>query len=171
MNRNRISRFAKAATASVALSLGLTACTRDYTVAYVYVTSAKANPGVINQYSVDYQSGALTQVGTAVNTGANPVNLVPSPDGLAVYVVNKGDATVQEFLVQSDGSLKSTNSYKINGSSPDQRRHRSCRQVPVRHLHLPVRVLRNHPRTWRRGHIPRQCRSLARRCIDRQRGQ
>jgi 6-phosphogluconolactonase len=118
MNRNRISRFAKAATASLALSLGLTACTRDYTVAYVYVTTAKSTPGVVNQYSVDFQSGALTQIGTGVQAGTNPVNLVPSPDGLAVYVVNKGDSSVQEFLVQGDGSLKSTNTYKITGSSP-----------------------------------------------------
>lgn len=118
MNRNRISRFAKAATASAALSLSLTACTRDYTVAYVYVTNAKANPGTINQYGVDYQSGALTQIGTSVTAGSNPVHLVPSPDNLAVYVVNNGDSSVQEFLVQSDGSLKSTNSYKITGSSP-----------------------------------------------------
>ena len=118
MNRNRISRIAKAATASLALSLGLTACTRDYTVAYVYVTTAKSNPGIINQYAVDYQSGALQQIGTGIAAGSNPVTLVPSPDGLAIYVINKGDSSVQEFLVQGDGSLKSANTYKITGSSP-----------------------------------------------------
>src|SRR5438309_4026954 len=109
MNQNRIIRVSNAATASVELSLGLTACTRDYVVAYVYVTNAKANPGTINQYAVDYLSGALTQIGTPVAAGSNPVNLVPSPDNLAVYVVNKGDSSVQEFLVQGDGSLKATN--------------------------------------------------------------
>ncbi|GAC1419948.1 MAG: hypothetical protein NVSMB62_13350 [Acidobacteriaceae bacterium] len=117
-HRNRIGRIAKFAAASLGLTLGLTACTRDYTVAYVYMTTAKSNPGLVDQYAVDYQSGALTQIGTPVAAGNNPVTLVASPDGLFVYVINKGDSTVQEFGVQGDGSLKSQNTYKINGSSP-----------------------------------------------------
>ncbi|MDP9039048.1 MAG: lactonase family protein [Acidobacteriota bacterium] len=117
-HRNRFGRIAKAATASLALTLGLTACTRDYTVAFVYMTSSKSNPGLIDQYGVDYQSGALTRIGSAIAAGNNPVTLVPSPDGLFLYVVNKGDASVQEFGVNGDGSLTSKNTYKINGSSP-----------------------------------------------------
>ena len=117
MNRNRISRIAKATVASLAVTLGLTACTRDYTVAYVYMTTAKSSPGVVDEYAVDYSSGALTQIGTT-QAGNDPVTVIPSPSGLFVYVINRGDSSVQEFAVQSNGTLVSKNVYKINGSLP-----------------------------------------------------
>jgi 6-phosphogluconolactonase len=118
MNLNEISRIAKASIVSLAIVLGLSACTRDYTVAFVYMTTAKSNPGVINQYGVDYQSGALIPIGSAIAAGNDPVFIVPSPSGLFVYVLNRLDSTVQEFAVQGDGSLVSKNVYKINGSFP-----------------------------------------------------
>jgi 6-phosphogluconolactonase len=98
----------------------MSACTRDYTVAYVYMTTAKSNPGVIDQYAVDYVSGALTAIGTPIAAGNDPTTLVASPNGLFIYVVNHLDSTnpVQEFAVQSDGSLVLKNSYKISGSLP-----------------------------------------------------
>src|SRR5450432_1224860 len=99
MNFIEMGRISKAAIVSLAMVLGLSACTRDYTVAYVYMTTAKSNPGVINQYAVDYQSGALIPIGSPVAAGNDPVTLVPSPSGLFVYVLNRLDATspVQEF--------------------------------------------------------------------------
>jgi len=101
----------------VAMIFGLASCTLDYVVGYVYVTTNKSSPGVIDQYSIDYQSGALTQIGTPVAAGNNPVRLVASPSGKFVYVVNQGDSTVQEFAVQGDGTLASKNVYKT-GNSP-----------------------------------------------------
>jgi 6-phosphogluconolactonase (cycloisomerase 2 family) len=118
MRLNEISRIAKASIVSVAITLSLSACTRDYTVAFVYMTTAKSNPGVINQYAVDYKSGSLTTIGTAVAAGNDPVAQVASPSGLFIYVVNRLDSTVQEFAVQGDGSLVSKNVYKINGTLP-----------------------------------------------------
>jgi 6-phosphogluconolactonase (cycloisomerase 2 family) len=113
-----MSRIAKASIVSLATVLGLSACTRDYTVAFVYMTTAKSNPGVINQYAVDFKSGSLTTIGTAVAAGNDPVAQVASPSGLFIYVVNRLDSTVQEFAVQGDGSLVSKNVYKINGTLP-----------------------------------------------------
>jgi 6-phosphogluconolactonase (cycloisomerase 2 family) len=110
--------MAKAGVVSLAMILGLSSCSLDYVVGYVYVTAAKSTPGIIHQYSIDYQSGALTEIGTAPPAGSNPVRIVAAPNGKFVYVVNNGDSTVQEFAVQTDGTLSSKNTYKVTGSSP-----------------------------------------------------
>jgi 6-phosphogluconolactonase (cycloisomerase 2 family) len=107
--------MAKVSIVSLAMVLGLSSCSLDYVVGYVYVTTAKT--GVINQYSIDYQSGALAPIGSPVQAGNNPVRLVGSPSGKFVYVVNQGDSTVQEFAVQSDGTLVSKNTYPT-GKTP-----------------------------------------------------
>ena len=124
MGRPTMSRAA-ARTAKTVLSIaalstafGLTACTRDYTLAYLYVTTSKASPGIINQYTVDYQSGAIVQIGTPIAAGANPVASVAAPNATTIYVVNQGDSTVQEFAVGSDGLLTSKNTYSVTGNTP-----------------------------------------------------
>jgi len=97
--------------------LGLASCSLDYVVGFVYMTTAKSNPGVINQYSIDFQSGALTEIGTPVAAGKNPVRIIPAPNGKFVYVANQGDSTVQEFAVNSDGTLTSKNTYPLSGGT------------------------------------------------------
>lgn len=121
MNFSKINRKAKASilavTVSAALVLGLTSCSLDYVVGYVYVATAKTSPGVIDQYSIDFQSGSLTEIGSPIAAGKNPVRLISAPNGRFVYVINQGDSTVQEFAVQSDGTLASKNTYPT-GSTP-----------------------------------------------------
>jgi 6-phosphogluconolactonase (cycloisomerase 2 family) len=97
-------------------ALGLTACTRDYTVAYVYATAANAG---INEYGVDYRSGALVPIaGSPVAAGNNPVKIIASPNSLFVYVLNQGDSTIQQFAVETEsGKLTSKNTYST-GSTP-----------------------------------------------------
>jgi 6-phosphogluconolactonase len=107
-----------AALASLALACGLTACTRDYTLAYLYVTTSGATPGVIDQFAVDYQTGAIVQFGTPVATGNNPVASIAAPNATTIYVINQGDSTVQEFAVQSGGGLVSKNTYATTGNTP-----------------------------------------------------
>src|SRR5580698_8518759 len=116
MKLTSMGRGTMAAMGSLAMVLGLTACTRDYVVSYLYVTSAKNS--IVNQYAVDYQTGALTPIGTPPSTGNNPVTLVAAPNGMFVYVINQGDSSVQEFAVQGDGSLVSKNVYKNAAGSP-----------------------------------------------------
>jgi 6-phosphogluconolactonase (cycloisomerase 2 family) len=110
-----VSGFARAASAMMLTAVvGLTACTRDYTVAYLYATSTSG----INEYAVDYQSGALVQItGSPVGAGNNPVSIVPTTNGLFLYVLNQGDSTVQEFAIDGDGKLTSKNTYKT-GTHP-----------------------------------------------------
>jgi 6-phosphogluconolactonase len=115
MNLKKISRIAKVSIGSAAMVLGLASCSLDYVVGYVYMTTSKTN--VIDEYSIDFQSGALSQVGTPVATGNNPVKVISSPSGSFVYVLNQGDSTVQEFAVQSGGGLVSKNSYPT-GKNP-----------------------------------------------------
>ena len=123
MRFERFSGVAKASIVSMAMMLGLSSCSLDYVVGYVYVTATKnaqgtGAQGVVHQYSIDYQSGALTEIGSPVQAGSNPVRIVAAPNGKFVYVVNQGDATVQEFAVQTDGTLAAKNSYKVTGSLP-----------------------------------------------------
>ncbi len=123
MNLQTIGRKAKrpvmTAALSAAMVFGLASCSLDYVVGYVYMTTAKSTPGVINQYSIDFQSGALATIGTPVAAGNNPVRLIAAPSGQFVYVVNQGSNSVQEFAVQSDGTLVSKNTYTIaGGTSP-----------------------------------------------------
>ena len=115
---NRFSRLAKVSVVSVAMVLGLASCSLDYTVGYVYMTTNKSNPGLIDQYAIDFDSGALSVVGTPVAAGNDPVTLVAAPNGQFVYVINQGDSTVQEFAVEGDGSLASKNVYKTTGTHP-----------------------------------------------------
>jgi len=115
MNLHKISRIAKVSIGSAAMVLGLASCSLDYVVGYVYMTTSKT--GVIDQYAIDFQSGALTSIGTPVATGTDPVRLVADPTGKFVYVVNQGSNTVQELAVQGDGTLASKNSY-ATGNSP-----------------------------------------------------
>jgi 6-phosphogluconolactonase (cycloisomerase 2 family) len=97
--------------------LGLASCSLDYTVGYVYMTTNKSNPGLIDQYAIDFDSGALSQIGSPVAAGNNPVMLVASPSGMFVYVLNQADSTVQEFAVQGDGTLASQHVYPITGGT------------------------------------------------------
>jgi 6-phosphogluconolactonase (cycloisomerase 2 family) len=113
---NRLSRIAKVSIGSVAMVFGLASCTLDYYADYVYMTTSQSSPGVVNEYAVDFQSGALSSIGT-VNAGNDPVKLVAAPNGTFVYVINQGDSTVQEFAVQSNGTLVSKNVYPT-GNSP-----------------------------------------------------
>jgi 6-phosphogluconolactonase len=115
-------RIAKASLVSLALGLGLTACTRDYTVAYVYVTTSKANPGLIDAYGVDYQSGALIQLADSpIPAGRNPVGLVSStsPNGnIFLFVLNHDDSTVGSYAVGTDGKLYGQQTFNTTGSFP-----------------------------------------------------
>jgi 6-phosphogluconolactonase len=110
MKLKNIGRVALATALSLAIGLGATACSRDYTAAYVYAVS-KAN-GNIAAYAVDYQSGALTQISGspfANSGGSNPIDTVPitvvaSPSGKFIYVVNYA-GSISVNAVGSDGKL------------------------------------------------------------------
>ena len=119
MNLHMIRRTAKLSVVSAAMVLGLASCSLDYTVGYVYMTTNQTNPGLIDQYAIDFDSGALSQIGSPIAAGNNPIALVASPSGKFIYVVNQGDSTVQEFAVQSNGTLVTQHTaYPTGGAHP-----------------------------------------------------
>lgn len=127
MKLNNIGRGALASILSLAMGLGVTACSRNYTLAYVYVTTSQplagsSLDGGISAYGVDYQSGALIPLADSpIPAGKNPVTLVASPasaNGQFLYVVNRDDSSVMEFSIGTDGKLYLKNTYNTTGSLP-----------------------------------------------------
>jgi 6-phosphogluconolactonase (cycloisomerase 2 family) len=118
MTLKTVGQRAIASIVSVAMGLGLTACGRDYTVGYVYATTAKDAAGLINGYKVDYQQGYLTQLSNSPipSGGKNPVTVVASPDHLSIYVVHRDDSSVVHFLIGTDGKIYPQKTYNITGS-------------------------------------------------------
>ena len=116
-------RAAKASIASmlsVAMGLGLTACSSNHTVAFLYATTAKNNPGVISGYKIDFQAGHLSQLADSPvpSGGRNPVALVASPDHRFIYVVHRDDSTIVYFAIGTDGKLYAQHTYNVTGSFP-----------------------------------------------------
>ncbi|GGA75167.1 hypothetical protein GCM10011507_28200 [Edaphobacter acidisoli] len=124
MKLNKLGRGALASIVSVALGLGLTACSRDYVLSYVYVTNAKpasagATNGAVTAYAVDYLQGTLTPLpDSPIAAGKNPVTDVATPNGQTLYVINHDDSTVMQFSIGTDGKLYLKNTVNITGSFP-----------------------------------------------------
>jgi 6-phosphogluconolactonase len=121
MKWNKLGRGTLASILSLAL-VSVTACSRDYVLAYVYVTTAKplttgSQNGGVSAYAVDYQIGSLTPLADSpIAAGRNPVTLVASPNGLNVYVVNHDDSSVGEYSIGTDGKIFLQNTYNVTGS-------------------------------------------------------
>jgi 6-phosphogluconolactonase (cycloisomerase 2 family) len=117
MDLNKMGRVAMASVASLAMVCGLTSCSRDYTLAYLYVTTQTTSGGEVLQYSVDYQTGAVVPFGTPATAGSNPVASVAAQDAKFIYVVNQGSSTVQPFAVADTGELTAGTAV-ATGSTP-----------------------------------------------------
>ena len=123
MKWNKLGRGTLASVLSLAL-VSVTACSRDYVLAYVYVTTAKpltsaSKHGGINAYAVDYQIGSLTPLADSpIEAGTNPVTLVASPNGLNLYVVNHDDATIGVYAIGTDGKIFLQSTVNTTGSNP-----------------------------------------------------
>jgi 6-phosphogluconolactonase len=121
MKWNKLGRGTLASILSLAL-VSVTACSRDYVLAYVYVTTAKpltsSSPnGGVSAYAVDYQIGSLTPLADSpIQAGRNPVTLVASPNGLNLYVINHDDSSVGEYAIGTDGKIFLQNTYNVTGS-------------------------------------------------------
>jgi 6-phosphogluconolactonase len=114
-------RATMASMVSMAMALSITACNSDYTVAYLYMTTAKTLPhGLINGYKVDYQSGVLVALeDSPIDAGGrNTVALVAAPNNLYVYTVNHDDSDVLELAIGTDGKLYPETTYNVTGSYP-----------------------------------------------------
>lgn len=106
---------------SVAMALGVTSCSNDYTVSYVYMVTSKPLPhGLINGYQVDYQTGYLLPLlDSPIDAGGrNTLGLVVAPNQLFLYTVNNFDSDVTELAIGTDGKLYPQASFNTSGSLP-----------------------------------------------------
>ena len=108
--------------AALALALGLTSCSRDYTVGYVYAVSA--SNAAVSAYAIDFQTGILNQIAGSpfTSTVSDPLKIVASPNNQAIYIIggpNGPDGnSVEELLVGSDGKLYGSHTYNLTGTYP-----------------------------------------------------
>jgi 6-phosphogluconolactonase (cycloisomerase 2 family) len=119
MKFNTMIRTGLAAATSLAVALGISACSRDYTVAYVYSISASSS--TISGFAIDYQTGVLVQLqGSPFATQlTNAVSVVSAPSGNAVYAIGgTQQAQVESFSVGTDGKLYGQHTYNITGTYP-----------------------------------------------------
>jgi 6-phosphogluconolactonase len=121
MKFSQIRRITQATVLSLAIGLGMTACSEDYTIDFLYVTNSRALPGggldgAVSAYKVDNQSGALTQIVDSPydSGGQGPVDIVLSPNNQALYVVNNQNSTIEEFLIGTDGKIYPEFGYTMN---------------------------------------------------------
>ena len=118
MKWNSTGRGIKALAVTLAVGLGITACSRDYTVGYLYVTAAtRTTSGLVVAYSIDFQSGALQQLADSpiASGGNNPVTLVAAPNSKFLYVLNHDapSSNIVEFAIGTDGKLYAQNTYPV----------------------------------------------------------
>lgn len=124
MKLNSICRTGAAALLSLAGCLGLTACSRDYTVGFLYVTSSRGTPanpnGILNEYGIDYQTGSLLRLASSGQDsgGRNPVALAITSNQKTVFVVNRDDNNIVNFSIGTDGKLYSQKTVTVAGSYP-----------------------------------------------------
>ncbi|HEX4037642.1 MAG TPA: beta-propeller fold lactonase family protein [Acidobacteriaceae bacterium] len=109
-----------AAGATVALGLLMISCGASNTIDFLYVIGNLDNPGQINVYEVNSQSGALYQIADSPypSGGRNPVYEVSAPNDLSLYVANHDDNTIVQFLIGTDGKLYPVQTVNTPGTEP-----------------------------------------------------
>jgi len=127
MKFKKTSQLLLVSAASLGLAGLLTACsqlTETLTIAFVYVSSAKAagpdNYGQVDVFEINSQSGHMRQIPTSPfpSGGRNPVAEAVSSDDTNLYVVNRDDNTIVQFIIGSDGKLYPQNTVNTPGVFP-----------------------------------------------------
>lgn len=123
MKFNKSGQLLLVAGASLVAASLLSACA-TLTVDFVYVTSALAaaanSSGVIDVFEVNSESGFMRQIPSSPfpSSGRNPVAEVVAPDSKSLYVVNKDDNTIVQFLIGNDGKLYPKSTVNTPGIFP-----------------------------------------------------
>jgi 6-phosphogluconolactonase (cycloisomerase 2 family) len=123
MKFNKTSQLLLVSAASLLAAGLMTACGTD-TVDFVYVASSQAagtnNYGEIDVFEINSVSGFMRQIPTSPfpSGGRNPVAEAVSGDYSNLYVVNKDDNTIVQFMIGSDGKLYPQNTVNTPGIFP-----------------------------------------------------
>jgi DNA-binding beta-propeller fold protein YncE len=123
MKFNKSGQLLLVSAASLGLAGLMTACA-SLTADFVYVTSAKAagtnNYGEVDVFEVNSESGRMRQIPTSPfpSGGRNPVAEAVSTDHNNLYVVNRDDNTIVQFVIGNDGKLYPTSTVNTPGVFP-----------------------------------------------------
>lgn len=123
MKLNKTSQLLLASAVSLAAAATLSACA-TLTVDFVYVTSALAagsnNYGEVDVFEINSESGQMRQIPTSPfpSGGRNPVAEAVSSDNADLYVVNRDDNTIVQFVIGNDGKLYPQNTVNTPGIFP-----------------------------------------------------
>ncbi|WP_197413903.1 lactonase family protein [Terracidiphilus gabretensis] len=123
MKLNKSSQLLLASAVSLATAGFLSACA-TLTTDFVFVSSAKAagtnNYGEIDVYEVNSESGVMRQIPTSPfpSGGRNPVAETVSSDETNLYVVNRDDNTIVQFIIGNDGKVYPQNTVNTPGIFP-----------------------------------------------------
>ena len=106
------------------LAAGLITACGTLTTDFVYVTSSRAagadSYGEIDVYEINVVSGFMRQIPTSPfpSGGRNPVAEAVSADNGNLYVVNRDDNTIVQFMIGPDGKLYPQNTVNTPGIFP-----------------------------------------------------
>jgi hypothetical protein len=123
MKFNKSGQLLLVSAASLLVAGVVTACS-TLTVDFVFVTSAKAagsnNYGEVDVFEVNSESGFMRQIPTSPfpSGGRNPVAAAVSTDYTNLYVVNRDDNTIVQFVIGNDGKLYPQNTVNTPGVYP-----------------------------------------------------
>ena len=126
-SRGGLGRLGLVSAASLAVAGLLSACsqlTETLTIDFVYVTSARAagpdNYGEVDVFEINSQSGHMRQIPTSPfpSGGRNPVSDAVSTDHTNLYVANRDDNSIVQFIIGSDGKLYPQNTVNTPGVFP-----------------------------------------------------
>jgi 6-phosphogluconolactonase (cycloisomerase 2 family) len=123
MKLNKPSQLALVAAVSLLAATMLTAC-ETLTVDFVFVTSAQAagtnNYGEVDVFEINSESGQMRQIPTSPfpSGGRNPVAEAVTTDNTNLFVVNKDDNTIVQFIIGNDGKVYPQNTTNTPGIFP-----------------------------------------------------
>jgi len=123
MKLNKPIQLLAISAASLLAAFFLSACA-TLTVDFVYVTSAQAagpnSYGEVDVYEINSESGRIRRIVTSPfpSGGRNPVAEAVSPDEADLYVANRDDNSIVQFVIGNDGKLYPQNTVNTPGIFP-----------------------------------------------------
>jgi 6-phosphogluconolactonase len=123
MKFNKLAQLLLVSAASLAAAVMLSACA-TLTVDFVFVSSGQAagsnSYGVVDVFEVNSESGFMRQIPSSPfpSGGRNPVAEVVASDQNSLYVVNKDDNSIVQFIIGNDGKLYPNSTVNTPGIFP-----------------------------------------------------
>jgi 6-phosphogluconolactonase (cycloisomerase 2 family) len=129
MKFKKFGQISLALVVSLGLGFGVTSCSNDFTVAYLYVTGSQYNQ--IGGFNILNNTGNLKAVSKSPfgSGGTNPIRAVVASTGRYVYVLNNGQAStdasgnvsykganIAVFSIGGNGTLAFQQSYTSQGT-------------------------------------------------------